>query len=146
MCVNCKLTAMMETPENPNPQKGRVYPRGWDLAGFYNDEPAGGRVGFEDDDTLRMVYTDPGLAAFHRTIAEGFSGGRMEFFFDGTFFCYRPAIMENGIALPPAWHVSADEPDDEISEEDEIAARNSMVELLREAGIDPDDVFGPMGE
>jgi hypothetical protein len=142
MCINCVLNGMMgELPKNPNPQEGRTYPKGWDLAGFRNSEPYGGRVGSESDDTLRMIYHDMQLAVAHMTMAQAFSGHPMELFNDGEYICFRPAIVKRGKAQPPAWHVMQDAV---MSEEDEIKARNEMAELLAEAGIDPDEVFGEM--
>jgi len=146
MCENCKLTAMMgEGVENPNPQEGRTYPKGWDLAGFETPEPFGGRTGSEVDDTLRMIYTDAGLATFHMVMAQAFSGHPMEFFYDGEFYCYRPAILKRGKAQPPAWHVmKAPEGYPAVSEEQEIAAREEFDSLLRSIGVDPDDILGRM--
>jgi hypothetical protein len=146
MCESCKLAAMLaEEIENPNPQQGRVYPKGWDLEGFETPKAFGGRTGSADDDTLRMIYKDSGLAAYHMTIAQAFSGHPMEFFRDGTFFCYRPAILKRGKPQPPAWHVmEAPEGYPEVSEQDEIRARNELEDLLRAAGVDPRDVFGDL--
>jgi len=142
MCGSCKLAAMMEMPENPNPQEGRTYPKGWDLAGFFSPSPLPGVVGYEADDTLRVVYMDPRLCLYHLQLAEAFSGARMELFFDGSFFCYRPAIVKRGKVQPPAWHVMQEEEEEEISEEDEIRARMEFESMLREAGVDPREVFG----
>jgi len=142
MCEKCKLTAMMDFPENPNPQEGRVYPKGWDLQGFHSPNPFGARVGYAEDDTLRMVYSDPGLCTYHMTIAQAFSGAPMEIFYDGEFFCYRPAILKRNKPQPPKWHVMVDPEPQEISEQDEIAARNAFEDMLREAGVDPREVFG----
>jgi hypothetical protein len=146
MCENCKLTAMMDMPENPHPQEGREYPAGWDLRGFFSPDPAGGRVGYAEDDTLRMVYDNPGLCLSHLTIAEAFSGARMEFFYDGKFYCYRPAIMKRGKMLPPVWHVMTDPEPEEVSELDEIRAMNELESILREAGVDPKEVFGDLAD
>jgi hypothetical protein len=143
MCAKCKLLAMMEFPENPNPQEGRVYPKGWDLEGFYSTEAFGARVGYAEDDTLRMVYRDAGLCAYHMTIAQAFSGARMEIFYDGMFFCYRPAILKRGRTQPPAWHVPSDpDGDEDMPEEEEHRVRNAFENILREAGVDPREVFG----
>jgi hypothetical protein len=141
MCINCVLDGMMgELPTNPNPQEGRTYPKGWDMAGFLTPKPYGGRVGSATDDTLRMIYTDGALAVAHMAMAQAFSGHPMEIFNDGEYICYRPAIIKRGKPQPPAWHVMKAE----RTEEDEISARKEMEELLREAGVDPNEVFGEM--
>jgi hypothetical protein len=143
MCARCSLTAMMDFADNPSPQEGREYPAGWDLRGFYSPDPFGARIGYAQDDTLRMVYHDAGLCTYHMTIAEAFSGARMEIFYDGMFFCYRPAIVKRGKPQPPAWHVMPDpEGDEPMSEEDERVARSAFEDMLRSAGVDPRDVFG----
>jgi hypothetical protein len=77
-------------------------------------------------------------------VAQAFSGARMEFFYDGKFFCFRPAIIRRGKALPPAWHVMTEPEPEEVSEQDEIAARNTLEEMLRAVGVDPKEVFGDL--
>lgn len=146
MCDTCKLNAIVEgLPENPNPQEGRVYPKGWNLAGFDSPEPFGAMVGAAHDDTLRMIYTDLAVALIQMTAAQAFSGAFMEFFNDGKFYCYRPAIMKRNKPQPPAWHVM-EYPDGlpQIDERDEISARNDLETMLREMGVDPDEVLGEM--
>jgi hypothetical protein len=146
MCEKCKLTAMLgDAIVNPNPQEGRTYPKGWDFAGFETPEPFGGRTGSADDDTLRMIYKQDELAVYHMIIAQAFTGHPMEFFYDGTFYCYRPAILKRNRAQPPAWHVmKAPEGYPEVSEEDEIRARGEFEDMLRAAGVDPREVLGDM--
>lgn len=144
MCARCRLTAMMDFAENPNPQEGRVYPKGWDLAGYYSPEPFGARVGYAEDDTLRMVYEEPGLCLSHMVIAQAFTGAPMEHFYDGQFFCYRPAILKRNKPQPPAWHVMRNPEPEEISEEDQRAAIRDLEEMLRAAGHDPREVMGSL--
>jgi hypothetical protein len=144
MCINCALTAMYEDlPRNPHPVEGREYPAGWDLAGFESPDAFGARVGSEADDTARMIYSDRTTALRHMTMAQAFSGHPMELFYDGKFTCFRPAILVDGKAQSPAWHVMEyPEGIEDIPEEVEKAAWNDMVEFLRSQGINPDDILG----